>query len=225
MQFGIRYGPSFSLLGVKLAPEEQILAEAGSMVGMSADMKIDTALNATGGSFKGLLTALGRKFLGGETMFINTYTAGENGGQIMIAPTLMGDILHFPMNGGSFLVQASSFLAASPGIKVGLKFGGLRTLLGGEGLFLLQVQGAGDLFINAYGAVRELEINGPVIVDTGHVVAFTEGLSFQVKKVGGWKSTLLSGEGLVCEFTGRGRLFLQTRHVGALVGWVRRLLR
>jgi uncharacterized protein (TIGR00266 family) len=224
MQFGIKYQPSFALLGVTLAAGEQILVEAGSMVGMSPDMQIDTKLNATGGFVKSVFVAIGRKFLGGETMFVNTYTAGGQGGQIMIAPSLMGDIIHFPLQGGGLLVQASSFLAASPTVNVSLKFGGLKTLLGGEGLFLLQTQGTGDLFINAYGGIRVLDVSGNFIVDTGHIVAFEPSLTFNVKKVGGWKSTILSGEGLVCEFSGKGKLWLQTRNLSALVGWIRPLL-
>jgi uncharacterized protein (TIGR00266 family) len=212
------------MLGVGLGPGEQVMVEAGSMVSMSADMLIDTKLNATGGLIRGLIGAIGRKFLGGETMFINTFTAGQNGGQIMIAPALSGDIIHFPLKGGGMVIQASSFLASSPGINIKVKFGGLKTLFGGEGLFLLGAQGAGDLFINAYGGIKEIPLNGSFIVDTGHIVAFEESLTFNVKKVGGWKSTLLSGEGLVCEFNGRGKLYIQTRNVGALVGWLTPML-
>jgi len=223
MEFGIRYRPSYSLLGVKLAPNEQVLVEAGSMVSMSHDTQIDTHLNATGGLLKSIAVAIGRKVMGGETMFVNTFTAGPNGGQVMIAPSLNGDIIHFPLN-GSLLIQASSFLAASPAITVKLKFGGLKTMLGGEGLFLLSATGAGDLFINAYGGIRELDLNGSFIVDTGHIVAFEDSLTFNVKKVGSWKSTLFSGEGLVCEFSGKGKLWIQTRNLSALVAWLRPML-
>ena len=224
MEFGIKYRPSYSLLGVKLAPGEQVLVEAGSMVSMSADMAIDTHLNATGGLLKSIAVAIGRKVLGGETMFINTFTAGPQGGQIMIAPAMNGDIIHFPLQGGGVLIQATSFLSGGPGVGIKLKMGGIKTLLGGEGLFLLEATGTGDLFINSYGAIRELDLNGPFIVDTGHIVAFEPTLTFNIKKVGNWKSTLLSGEGLVCEFQGKGKLWLQTRSVAALAAWLRPML-
>lgn len=224
MQFGIKYRPSYSLLGVQLAGGEQILVEAGSMVSMSADMGVDTKLSATGGLIKGLAGAAARKFLGGETMFVNIYTAGEQGGQILIAPALTGDIVHFPMRNSSLLIQASSFLASHPDIEVKLRMGGLKTFLGGEGLFLLGASGTGDLFVNSYGGIRTIEVDGSFIVDTGHIVAFEETLSFEVKKVGSWKSTLLSGEGLVCEFSGKGRLYIQTRNIGGLVSWLSPML-
>ncbi len=224
MEFGIKYQPSYSLLGVKLTAGEEILVEAGSMVCMSADMKISTKLSATGGFIKAVISAILRKFLGGETMFINVFTAGDKGGNILIAPALSGDILHFPMKGKGLMIQASSFLAADPKIKVKLKFGGLKSLFGGEGLFLLRAEGEGDLFVNAYGGIKEIDIDSNFVVDTGHIVAFEESLSFKVKKVGGWKSTFLSGEGLVTEFSGKGKLYIQTRNVGALVSWLRPML-
>ena len=122
------------------------------------------------------------------------------------------------------MIQASSFLAASPGVGVKLKFGGLRSLFGGEGLFLIEAEGNGELFINSYGAVKTMEVDGTFIIDTGHIVAFDPALSFDVKRVGSWKSTLFSGEGLVCEFSGKGTLYYQTRNLGAFVSWLTKLL-
>ena len=52
MQFSVKYRPSYSLLGVRLAAGEQVQVEAGSMVSMSPDMQIDVKLSATGGFFK-----------------------------------------------------------------------------------------------------------------------------------------------------------------------------
>lgn len=224
MQHKIRYRPSFSLLGVKLAAGEQVLVESGSMVSMSHDMNIDTKLSATGGILKAVIIAVARKILGGESMFINIFTAGEKGGEILIAPAVSGDIIHFPMKNGKLLIQGSSFLAADPKITVGLKFGGIRSLIGGEGLVLLKAEGTGDLFINSYGGIKEVDVDGGFVVDTGHMVAFEETLTFKVKKVGGWKSTLLSGEGLVMEFSGKGKLYLQTRNMAALASWMTPML-
>jgi len=231
MKFGIKYNPSFAMLGIGLGPEESVRVEAGSMVGMSADMNVETSLNASygadgggGGFLKGLVVATARKFLGGETLFINTYTAGEKGGQLMVAPALSGDIIHYPLKGDTLMVQASSYMASSPGVGMELKFGGLSTLFGGEGLFLIKTHGNGDLFVNSYGAVKTIDIDGSFIIDTGHIVAFEESLDFEVRRIGSWKSTMLSGEGLVCEFKGKGRLYYQTRNLGAMIGWLTKLL-
>jgi uncharacterized protein (AIM24 family) len=87
---------------------------------------------------------------------------------------------------------------------------------------MLRVSGTGPLIIAAYGAIEEIEL-GPgekYTVDTGHLVTFTEGIGFTIRKVGGWKSTFFSGEGLVVDLTGPGKLTLQTRSQDAFLGWL-----
>jgi uncharacterized protein (TIGR00266 family) len=77
------------------------------------------------------------------------------------------------------------------------------------------------MVFSSYGAIHPVQIAGqPYVVDTGHVVGFTSGLDFNVRAVGGMKSTLLSGEGLVCEFRGSGTLYLQTRSTQAFLSWL-----
>ena len=81
--------------------------------------------------------------------------------------------------------------------------------------------GRGDLWFNTYGGMIAVDVDGEYIVDTGHIVAFTEGLEYQVGRIGGYKSLFFSGEGLICRFRGRGRLWIQTRKLGAFASWVR----
>ena len=90
----------------------------------------------------------------------------------------------------------------------------------GEKLFLIRCSGKGDLWFNTYGAMIEVDVKGDYVVDTGHIVAFTEGLEYSVTRVGGYKSLFLSGEGLVCRFTGEGKVWIQTRQVPSLSAWV-----
>lgn len=45
-------------------------------------------------------------------------------------------------------------------------------------------------------------------------------MGYEVNKVGGWKSTLLSGEGLVATVTGPGDLWMQTRSPADFLGWL-----
>ena len=121
-------------------------------------------------------------------------------------------------------MQGTSFLAASEGIEVKAVYAGLWGFLSGEGLFMLRCSGTGDLWINAYGAIVEQEVDGEFIVDTGHLVAMDSRLAYHVKSVGGLKSMMFSGEGLVMSIQGKGKLYTQTRSLGGLVGWVRPLL-
>jgi uncharacterized protein (AIM24 family) len=113
-------------------------------------------------------------------------------------------------------------VAAAPAVDVDTKWGGGRTFFSGEGLFLLRCSGTGDMLVSSYGAIerRVLAAGEELKIDTGHIVAFTEGINYKVEKVGGWKSTLLSGEGLVATFSGPGELWMQSRSPSDFVGWL-----
>jgi uncharacterized protein (TIGR00266 family) len=232
MKFAVEYGPAFAWLRVQLAPGDTVQAEAGAMVSHTPGVEMETRLNAgrKAGFFRKIqafFVAIMRKILGGETAFINEFSS-PGGGEVVLAPSLSGEIVHRHMAPGetSLLVQSGSYLASTGQIDTKLRFAGLRGLLGGEGLFFLESSGAGDLFINAYGGIHEVQVNGKYIVDTGHIVAFDSTLDFKITGAGvGLKGLLASGEGLVCEFTGKGTLYVQSRNLSALVGWISPYLR
>ena len=178
-----------------------------------------------GGFFTGLwhlLLAFIRKFLGGETLFVITYTppSGQSG-RLLIAPALTGDIIRHELDGTkNLMVQGASYLASSGDVTVKTKFGGLKSLFSGEGAFWLKCGGRGELWINCYGAIHQIEVDGSYIVDTGHVVAFDDTLDYKIKGSGGLKSTLLSGEGLTMHFHGNGKLYIQSRNLGGTIHWI-----
>jgi uncharacterized protein (TIGR00266 family) len=215
MDVDIRYSPSFALGVITLPPGGEVKAEAGAMTSMSGGVEIETT--AQGGLLKGLK----RSVLGGESFFINTFTA-PSGGELTVAPTLPGDIVRMQAGHAAMMVQSGSWLASDPAVDVDTRWGGARTFFSGEGLFLLRCSGAGDMIVSSFGAIERRDLaDGEVLkIDTGHIVAFAEGISYQVSKVGGWKSTLLSGEGLVATFTGPGALWLQTRSPADFIGWL-----
>jgi uncharacterized protein (TIGR00266 family) len=215
MQHEIDYGPSYALLTVSLDADESIKAEAGAMVSYSDGIEIET--KASGG----ILGSLKRNVLGGESFFQNTFHARE-AGEVTLAPALSGDIVRRDLEDEMLLVQSGSYIASSPELDLDTKFGGGRTFFGGEGLFLLKLEGTGPAFLSSYGAIHEVELapGERYTVDTGHIVAFEESTSFDVTRVGGLKSTLFSGEGLVCEFTGPGTVWMQTRSPDAFLAWL-----
>jgi uncharacterized protein (TIGR00266 family) len=178
---------------------------------------IQIATSTQGGFMKGL-----KRTLGGESFFVNDFSSGS-GGVVGVAAALPGDMSLVPLNGsGALLVQSGSWIASDPSIDVDSKWGGGKTFFSGEGLILLRCSGQGDLLVSAYGAIRSHELTaGEVItLDTGHVVAFDDTVQYSVRKAGSWKSTLLGGEGLVTDFTGPGRVWLQTRSSSDLVAWI-----
>ncbi|WP_262174880.1 TIGR00266 family protein [Haloarcula laminariae] len=215
MDYEITHRPSYAQLTLTLEAGETVRAEGGAMVSQSGDLDIQTQAEG------GLLKSLSRSVLGGESFFMNTFSA--NGpSTIQLAPALAGDVQHHELDSETLFVQSTSFLASHPDIEVDTKFGGGRSFFGGEGLFLLQLTGSGPAFISSYGAIDEHTVapGETLTVDTGHIVAFEESVDFDVRKVGGLKSTLFSGEGLVCEFTGDGTVWTQTRSPDAFLAWL-----
>lgn len=216
MKAEILYHPSYSMAKVALDPNEDILVESGSMVAMSSNIQVETSMKG------GLLKSLARSVLGGESFFINTYTASGGVGELMLSPTLPGDVFSMEMSGETYLVQSGSFLASSSGVSTDTKWGGARTFFGGEGLIMLRCAGDGTLILSSYGAIHELELQPgeSFTVDTGHLVAFSEQIGFKVRAIGGLKSTIFGGEGLVVDLTGPGKVLMQTRSVGAFLNWL-----
>jgi uncharacterized protein (TIGR00266 family) len=227
MHIDLEAKPSYGMATVSLDKGETIIAEAGAMVAMSTGLSVDTGFQgASGGGIvawiKAAMAGMARKFLAGESMFVNTFKANSDAQQVMLAPAMVGDVVHIPLDTGKkVFVQAESYLASTRGVRVGLVWGGFSMLFSGEGAFFLKCWGKGNLLINSYGAVEKVEVDGGYIVDTGHVVAWEgEGLTYSIRKAGGWKSAMFSGEGFVLEFKGKGTVWLQTRNLGSFVSWI-----
>jgi uncharacterized protein (TIGR00266 family) len=234
MQISVESKPSYGMAVVTLDKGEEFVTESGAMVAMSQDLEVDVGFNGTGdGGCVGFLVAafvgIVRKFLAGETMFVNTYEADKDGQMLMVAPGMVGDVVHLEMPKGRIItLQSSAYLAATPDVEVSLVWGGFKMLFGGEGAFFMECgvdeddedSNGGQLLFNSYGAIEEIPIDGKYVVDTGHLVGWEGDLEYSIRKAGGWKATMLSGEGLVLEFEGKGTLWLQTRNMGSLVSWI-----
>ena len=216
MKTDIKYRPSYSLAEVHLDPNENITVESGAMVAMSTNIQVETSMKG------GVLKSLARSVLGGESFFVNTYTSSGGEGELLLAPTLPGDVFTFNLTGETYLVQSGSFLASSEGVTTDTKWGGAKTFFGGEGLIMLRCAGSGTLILSSYGAIHELDMAAgeTYTVDTGHIVAFSEEMGFKVRAIGGLKSTIFGGEGLVVDLTGPGKVLMQTRSVGAFLDWL-----
>ncbi len=216
MKVDIRYRPAFALAIVTLEQNEPIQVEGGAMVGMSPDMEMKT--EASGGFLK----SLSRSVFGGESFFLNTYVGRQEGDSVALAPPLPGDIAVIEMHGETMMVQSGSYLAASAGIKVDTSWSGAKTFFGSEGLIMLRISGHGTLIVSSYGAIHDMSLSEgeSYVIDTGHLVTFDEHMDFKVKKVGNWKSTMFSGEGLVVELSGPGNFTLQSRSQDSFLSWL-----
>ena len=216
METEVQYSHAFAAARVSLQQGESVKAEAGAMLAMSAGVALETSTQG------GVMRGLRRAVLGGESFFMNTFTAQAPGAEVFFAPALAGDIVVWPMQGQTVFLQSGAYLASASTVEIDTQWGGAKTFFSREGLFVLRVSGHGELLVASYGAIHPVDLapGQTYTVDTGHMVAWGEGVTYQVRKVGGWKSTLLSGEGLVCDLTGPGRIYLQTRSQDAFLSWL-----
>jgi uncharacterized protein (TIGR00266 family) len=213
VQHRILYRPSFALAHVQLDANEAIRTESGAMVGMSANLHLESKMQG------GLLASLGRAVLAGESLFQSTYTAQGGPGEILLAPSTPGDILGIELNNQAFFVQRGSWLAGTTALNLETKFAGMQ-MIGGEGAFLIKVSGTGTLLLSSYGAIHKvvLAAGESYIVDSGHIVAFEASVKYEATKAAkGLLSTVTSGEGLVFRYTGPGEIYLQSRNLQAFV--------
>jgi uncharacterized protein (TIGR00266 family) len=213
MRYELLDKPDFTMVKITFdAPGEQVHCEARAMVARDSGIEMKTSMPG------GLLGAAQRKLLGGESFFQNTFTASAASQTLYLAPAPEGDVVAVEMDGQTpLLMNSGCFLAAAPSVHLDVTWGGVKGFFSGTGLFLLKATGTGPLFFASYGGIHGIDV-GPAgyICDTGHVVAFTGGLHYQVQRLGGLKSLFFSGEGLICNFQGQGRLWMSTRNPSGL---------
>lgn len=217
MRYELMDKPDFGMVHVGFdQPGESIIVESSAMVAKDTAVEMKTQMRG------GLGSALKRKVLGGESLFQNTFTATQPGQQLYLAPSAEGDVQVLEMDGSyEVMLNSGAYLAAAPTVNLDTKWGGAKGFFSGTGFFLLKCAGQGPLFFSAYSGIHAVDV-GPAgyIVDTSHIVGFTSGLQYSVTKVGGLGSLFFSGEGLVCNFTGQGRLWVATRAARTLAAFV-----
>ena len=176
----------------------------------------------------GLMKSLKRGVLGGESFFITTYTAPPAGGWVDVAANLPCDMAEVEVGATPFFVQRGSYVASEAGVEIDTKWGGFKNLFGGEGGFLVRASGRGTVLLSCYGALDRIRLaeGETVVVDSGHMVAFEEGVTFALRRAAGGRTmqTLKSGEGFVFDFRGPGEVMVQSRNPAALVQWLTTVL-
>jgi uncharacterized protein (TIGR00266 family) len=214
LQFEFHGQPDYAMATIKIPKGTMLKVEASAMASMDSNISMKTKMRG----------GLSRMFTG-ESIFINEFTADGSDGEINIVPAPPGDMKHVYLEGPDDVVylQNSAFVASGPDVKVESKWQGMiKGFFSGHGLFLIRCSGPGDLWFNSYGAIVPMEIDGDYVVDTGHVVGFTDGLNYKVEMIKGFKSFFLSKEGLICRFSGQGKAWIQTRKVLPFVSWLSR---
>ena len=218
MKYSIKYEPSYAMLVVNLKAGEEIVGEAGAMTYMSSNIEVRTRKRE-----RSILGTLGMSLLGGQSLFVNDFYARGGPGQLGLAAAPVGDITKLDVEPGSgYVIQKSSYLASTVDVDLDVKWEGFTKGLFGQGLFMVKVSGRGDLFVNTFGAIdqHKLKPGEELVVDNFHLVAFSDECDYRVEQFGGWKETILSGEGLVTRIRGPGDVYLQTKNLREFVDWL-----
>jgi uncharacterized protein (TIGR00266 family) len=218
MQVTTRQGPAYGVARVALAGGEKVRVEAGAMMAMSPGVLLESKMEG------GFMKSLKRAALGGESFFQSTYTAPGEGGFVDVAARLPGDIISYDLQAGTALfIQKGSWLANAQTVSIDAQWGGFKNMFGSEGGFIIRAEGEGPVVFGCYGALEtwELAAGQSITIDTGHMVAYEHTVTMNLRKAaGGLAQTFKSGEGLVFDFTGPGKVMTQTRNPNELLGWI-----
>ncbi len=205
--------PDCAIARIILNAGEELVTQAGAMIAMNANINVSTTLRqGKGGGIMGGL----KRMMAGQSLFLSVFRSPTTGSEILLAPKMMGDILQYQMNGNELVVQSSSYLACASNVDIDLGFTGFKSVFSGESIFWLKITGYGSVLLSSFGGVYAIDVDGDYIVDTGHIVAFESTLDYQITKPSAsWIGSFLGGEGFVCRFHGKGKVYCQTHNAGA----------
>jgi len=213
-------GHDMQMVEVELDPNETVIAEAGAMTYMEDNITFETKMGDGSEPDQGFMSKLfsaGKRAISGESLFMTHFTnTGSGKKHVSFASPFPGSIIAVDMSqiNGGLLCQKDSFLAAALGTKIDIAFN--RKLgtgfFGGEGFILEKLQGDGMAFIHAGGTVVKKELNNETLrLDTGCLVAFSEGIDYNIEMTKGLKSMFFGGEGMfLATLKGTGSVWIQS---------------
>ena len=225
------FGEELQFVEIELDPSETAVAESGAFMMMDDGIQMQTIFGdgsrqGSGGGMLDKLLSAGKRLLVGESLFMTAFTnVGHGKKRVSFAAPYTGKIIAFDLQqlGGKIIAQKDAFLVAAKGVSIGIEF--QRRLgtgfFGGEGFIMEKIEGDGMAFAHAGGYVIEKELgSGELLkVDTGCVVAYTQGIDFDIEFVRGIRNWMFGGEGLFfATLRGPGKVWLQSLPISRLAG-------
>jgi uncharacterized protein (TIGR00266 family) len=211
-------GSSAQSVEIVLDPGETVIAEAGAMNYMTEGVRFETRMgDGSAGGLLGKLWGAGKRLLTGESLFMTHFSnAGKTQARVAFAAPYPGTVVPIDLAqvGGRLICQKDAFLCAAHGTRIGIRFNKRigAGFFGGEGFILQQLEGDGLAFVHAGGTVIRKQLNDETLrLDTGCLVAFSDGIDYDIALAGGLKSMLFGGEGiLLATLKGSGTVWIQS---------------
>ena len=217
-EYKIYHKPSNASIVMNIKEGQSVFANAGMMVWMDNKLKVDTQT-------RGVFTALKRAFLTSDSFFLTSYSGvSSKGNKICFAPTMTGDIIEMKIKPGEKLLVASNGVVCCTDNIILDTRTRLRGIFVNEGAFLSELSVPKDssqygiAWLSAYGGIENISIPAGQTykVDNGHFLSCAGKVQYKIGTVGGIKSTLFSGEGLVMVFEGPADINIQNRSIHSL---------
>ncbi|MER8185254.1 TIGR00266 family protein [Kitasatospora sp. NPDC094015] len=219
MQVETRHNPGFAVARCLLAAGETLVGQSGAMYRSGPDLEIEAMAQG------GMLASLKRAALGGSSLFLTRYTAQSAPSWVDLVHQLPGDVAGFEITADRPVqVTQGNWLGCSAEVTPQTKWAGMHNFLGGEGGFVLRMEGTGTVILGCYGALDTVDL-GPgeqLTVAAGHIVSYDAGVTLEVRRMARGRTirSLKTGQFLVCDLTGPGRVLLQTRSPGDMVSYI-----
>lgn len=222
MKVEILNQPNTAIAHIQLEIDEEIVAQAGSVIIMSNQLKINTMMQRgsekiTDNKKNNAKNTSKEKFL-----FLNSFKAKETEGEIYLAPPLIGEIFVHTMSKYKLIVRINSYLASSSKIEIFSGFDKFKSLFSNESNSWLSLVGEGTVLISAFGRVTEVNVEGEYIINLENVIAFENSLNFKlIPSQSIWFQSLIGNKENLCHFNGKGKVICQTHRTKAFTQMLR----
>ena len=224
----------FSLVGspepflhVAMRRGDKIFCESNAMVMMEDPLELKGRLQG------GLMQSLLRRFANEESLFQQHIEAVRGDGDCLLSAALDGDMQILDVGATQYLLSDGAFVAAHDSVEVKAR---LNSSLGGAffgntgGFLVMETSGQGQVVVAGCGTLFEIEVepNKEIVIDNGHVVCWESRLNYSLSVstsqssglLGNLMNSVMSGEGMVLRFSGKGKVVICSRNRQNLLAWL-----
>lgn len=226
MKYQLSNNGPFALVNIQLAKGDEVKIERGSMVYHNGNVTLEGRMNSAKKSVSvlgNMLKSVAKSVVSGESFFVTVVKSSSDEGDINIAPPSIGSIKELEVGSSQWFLNDGVFLACDMSVEYNMRRQSLgKAVFGGTGgFFVMETAGEGIMLISCYGDIVEIFLDGSnkFIVDNRHVLAWESTLKYEIRIASGMFG-FTTGEGLVNEFSGKGKILIQTRNIEGFASMV-----